>query len=59
MVLSNGRSFDATLTDIEGGEGSAEPARSREYVFRTTDGAERRLILEYAPLERLESPRGS
>ena len=43
VVLSNGRSFDATLTDIEGGEGSAEPARSREYVFRTTDGAERRL----------------
>jgi hypothetical protein len=43
VVLANGRSFDGTLTDVIGGEGSADPARAREYVFRTPDGAERRL----------------
>jgi len=43
VVLAGGQSFDATLTDVVGGEGSADPARPREYVFRTPDGAERRL----------------
>jgi hypothetical protein len=43
VVLANGRSFDAALTDIVGGEGSGDPGRPREYVFRTEDGAERRL----------------
>jgi hypothetical protein len=43
VVMANGRSFDGALTDIVGGEGSADPARAREYVFRTPDGAERRL----------------
>ena len=43
VVLASGRSFDATLTDVVGGEGSADPAKAREYVFRTPDGAERRL----------------
>jgi hypothetical protein len=43
VVLSNGRSFDGTLTDIEGGEGSADPAKPREFVFRLADGGERRL----------------
>ena len=43
VVLSNGRSFDATLTDIEGGAGSADPGKPREFVFRLADGGERRL----------------
>jgi small nuclear ribonucleoprotein (snRNP)-like protein len=43
VVLSNGRSFDGTLTDIEGGAGSADPGKAREFVFRLADGGERRL----------------
>jgi hypothetical protein len=43
VVLANGRSFDATLTDIEGGAGSADPGKAREFVFRLADGGERRL----------------
>jgi hypothetical protein len=43
VVLSNGRSFDGSLTDIAGGEGSADPDKPREFVFRLTDGGERRL----------------
>lgn len=43
VVLSNGTSLDATLTDIVGGAGSGDPGKSREYVFRTANGAERRL----------------
>ena len=38
VVLSNGRSFDATLTDIVGGEGSAEPARPASTCFAPPTG---------------------
>lgn len=43
VVLSNGRSFDGTLTDIAGGEGSADPGKPREFVFQLADGGSRRL----------------
>ena len=43
VVLSNGTRLEGTLTDIEGGEGSGEPNRAREFVFRLPTGAERRL----------------
>lgn len=43
VVLSNGRSFEGMLTDIVGGEGSADPGTPREFVFRLADGGERRL----------------
>jgi hypothetical protein len=42
-VLANGTNVEGTLTDIEGGEGSNEPDRAREFVFRLPNGAERRL----------------
>jgi hypothetical protein len=43
VVLSNGRSFDGTLTDIQGGQGSADPGTPREFVFQLADGGERRV----------------
>ena len=42
VVLTNGTSLEATLTDVAGGQGSADENKPREFVFRLPNGAERR-----------------
>jgi small nuclear ribonucleoprotein (snRNP)-like protein len=43
VVLTNGSSLEGTLTDVQGGQGSGDENKPREFVFRLPNGAERRL----------------
>jgi small nuclear ribonucleoprotein (snRNP)-like protein len=43
VVLTNGSSLEGTLTDVQGGQGSGDESKPREFVFRLPNGAERRL----------------
>jgi hypothetical protein len=40
LLLSNGSSLKGQIVAIRGGEGSADPAAPRSYVFRSADGRE-------------------
>jgi small nuclear ribonucleoprotein (snRNP)-like protein len=46
VVLSNGSSLEGTLTDVQGGQGSGDESKPREFVFRLANGAERRVRSE-------------
>jgi small nuclear ribonucleoprotein (snRNP)-like protein len=43
VVLTNGTSLEGTLTAVQGGQGSGDESKPREFVFRLPNGAERRL----------------